>query len=32
MFTDQMAPYLQTLNTPTTHQAYQISLQQFHDW
>lgn len=32
MFTDQVSTYLQALNTPTTHQAYQISLQQFHDW
>jgi hypothetical protein len=32
MFTDQIAAYLQTTNTATTRQLYQLALSQFHAW
>jgi site-specific recombinase XerD len=32
MFTDQLAAYLQTMQTAVTRQTYHLSLTQFHDW
>lgn len=32
MFTDQISDYLRTVNTSSTHSAYELSLRQFHEW
>lgn len=32
MFTDQISDFLRTVNTPSTHRAYELSLRQFHEW
>lgn len=32
MFTDQISPFLNSANTPTTQSAYELGLRQFHEW